>query len=706
MNLNPLNWLPGRGKALPGAVENEGVSREVSQHPYSIALNGYVPREVNPWLYEAIREAVAPIDGAINRIVTLDGIIRFEAESDRLQQQLEDWADNVRVNDKQHGLQAFYQSQGNELYEQGFTIGTFGYSADGRDVERLRVADSKGVIFHRDTDDNLNTYYRKPAPRSGRRDGMENIERILRNSYHAGSMMEKLEGYNYRLINPELEIYGAFNVEADNPYGTSIMRSTEFLSKVLATMDNATHRVWERFGDPMFEVTLKRASRQTDDLDTCRRTLATAFHNVLNAKRNGNSADFVSVIGKDDTLEVNVIGGEGEVLTIEAPARHVLEQIVSKMGIPSWMLGFHWSTAERLAERQGEIALQESRTRFESRRRGLTYVTAAALRARGVTWKPGEWRLTQELPNLQDLVAKAQAGFLEAQTEMMLRDGGMDLPAETDDEGKVLLPTDPGYNRDRARRQKKSLESRLKQEGFAEDGDALEPLETKATRDMQAKWRGLLDDTLSLLELPRTRKAEDEFQYDPSHSQTLREMAAAFAIEIGDDNSALAASLHAAFGIGAATAASELDVEAIVEEARRGYEQALSQRGLELVRNATARAYEDDVLAELQRGAYDGMNPRDVARALRNRFSAHEVDWERIARTEITTAHADAKQATYQQHGVTEYEYVTAGDSRVSSICRSLAAGSPYPVGNGPIPGRDSHPNCRCSTKPVVPDDD
>ena len=37
---------------------------------------GFLPREVNPYFYEALREAVGMLDGGINRLVTLDGIVR------------------------------------------------------------------------------------------------------------------------------------------------------------------------------------------------------------------------------------------------------------------------------------------------------------------------------------------------------------------------------------------------------------------------------------------------------------------------------------------------------------------------------------------------------------------------------------------------------------------------------------------------------
>lgn len=64
----------------------------------------FVPRQVNPHLYEALREAIAPIDGAINRMTTVDGILAVEGDNDALVQEITDWMDNIQVNDLECGF--------------------------------------------------------------------------------------------------------------------------------------------------------------------------------------------------------------------------------------------------------------------------------------------------------------------------------------------------------------------------------------------------------------------------------------------------------------------------------------------------------------------------------------------------------------------------------------------------------------------------
>lgn len=376
------------------------------------ALGGFVPREVNPYFYEALREALGPIDGGINRLVTIDGIIRVRGGNDKLTQMIDaELLKSLPVNDMESGVQAFYAGQGNELYEQGFSVGEMVMDAKGRELIGLRVADSKGVYFRRDPDSlRLQTWYRSPGPKRGtRRDGTDQLETILRNQSQRPA--DWLHAQDFGQINPDRIVYAVFNPESGLPYGVSIMRSIEFVGQGLLKVQNATGHVWDRYGDPPLQLTYKTSNRslQQTDLDKRRAALAAELAKVMDAKRLGNSADFVQAVGKDDDITIKAIGADGQVLEIEMPARHMMEQILAKIGLPAWMLGMQWSTAERMAEQQSEVVLQESRTRFEHRAAGLRRVVETWLRGRGLAWKSGDWELYQELPRLQDELKAAQA---------------------------------------------------------------------------------------------------------------------------------------------------------------------------------------------------------------------------------------------------------------------------------------------------------
>ncbi|MDY6981072.1 MAG: minor capsid protein, partial [Pseudomonadota bacterium] len=451
------------------------------------------------------------------------------------------------------------------------------------------------------------------------------------------------------------------------------------------------------------------------EVDDQRDALASSISDAMAIKRQGNSADVVNVIGPDDELSIKVLGHDGQVLEIETPARHLLENVVAKTGLPSWMLGFHWSTAERLAQRQGEIALQESHTRFELRKPQLKKPCNAALRARGISFKPGDYDLIQDLPNLQDLEAQARANLMDAQAEA-LRNGGDINPGqqgdrEKDDDPKKQITVYRIANSDDDARLLENGHQLIhgkahnhKAETYVEDEDALMRLERRAERGLKNGWDSLYERTLDVLGIdkPKTYKAPDPvFVFDAALMlQDLIDAQDQFVASVSGEDSETAQAMYDSWLRGTLNASNEdllQGLDKVTEDTRNQVAQQLQARSMELVKDATVRAYRDDIVQALQQGAYDGANPRDVARELKKRFGAHEYDWERLARSEIADAQVAGKESQYQAHELSEYDWIRAGGA--CPICVGLAEGGPYPVGTGPKPMRDSHPNCRCTIK-------
>lgn len=726
---NPLSWF-NRAKSSNAAGLSAVVRAGDSMGPWQSTLGGYVPREVNPFLYEALREAVGILDGAIVALVALDGILRVEGGNDRIVNLLQtELFTNIPVNDAEAGMQAFYASLGNELYEQGMSVGEIVMDARGRELIGLRVADSKGIAFSRGADRALRWWYRAPrASVTTRRDGTDQVEAVIRN-VGAARAGELLASADYVELDPKRMVYSALMPEADSPYGTSVFRSLEFVSQILLKIENATGRVWERFGDPPYNLTFKVKNRALASdgaaLEKRRLALAQNLAAVLEAKRNGNSADFVNAIGGDDVLELTVIGGKDQVLEIEKPARHLVEMLLAKIQLPSWMLGLQWSTAERLADVQAEMALQGSRVRFERRLAGLNRVVETFLRGRGLTWKPGDWKLVQELPNLRDELKRAQARFLEAQTELMrsgARGAGQSstvptpgaTPGDDDSEdpergqrgasvtadGQVIwgspwFPSAKAPKRDGG-------------EPWAEPDPELPRLESAYTRQLLDNWGTLRRDTLALLGMgskaARTKTAAPFF-FQPELKPLLEALAREWTAMHGSEDGALVQSMLEAWERGVANAMASLPADAAAQAialSSANVQAQFAARGMELVTSTVARAFSRDVLDDLSAGIYNGESVDTVADRLRARFEAHDYDWERLVRSEMAQAQSLGKIDEYRELGVTRYDYITAEDSRVSAICRANAAGGPYEIGKGPMPMTDSHPNCRCSVGAVI----
>jgi len=723
--LNPMRYFGDKATNSSGTVVRKGNALG----PYNSAFDNYVFREFNPHLYEAIREAMAPIDGAINKMVMLDGVVEVEAETDALQNELDDWMEGVKVNDVEQGFQAFYRSQGNEMYEQGCTIGDYFINAKEKDVTNLRVGDSKGIHFQRNKQTGeLDYYYAPPAQKRGKFDGTENIERVLRNSYeHNGNITSFLEGNNYHKLDPSTLIYAGFNNEADNPYGVSLMRSTEYDSRILLIMKNALGRTWERFGDPIFNVTLKKKKGRgvsQKELDEQEKKIAKNLSDAMTVKKSGNSADIVNIIGPDDEFNIEVLGGDGQVLEIEMPARHLLENIVAKTGLPSWMLGFHWSTAERLALKQSEIVLQDSSTRFSLRKPQLIKPIHAMLRARGIAFNLRDIQLVQNLPNLQDLEAKSRSNLMDAQAEA-IRNGADINPNqqsnannEDDDVKKFLSVYSIANNNEDARLLEMGgcllKAHNHKAESYVEDEPALMRLERKVERALLSAWDQLYDDVIVLLNrgfnkssaksgLKAGAKADHApvFVFDVAIMLTaLKTMQEEFINAMGGEGSVLHTSTLEAFERGIQNALSEdvlSGLDYVTETTRARISRQLQQNGLKLVRDGVIREFGDDIISALAQGAYDGLNPKEVASELKKRFDASDYNWKRLARSEIGMAQGDGKIEQYKAQSIAWYDWVPAAGA--CPICLALAAGGPYRVGHPDSPRivKNSHPQDRCT---------
>lgn len=116
-------------------------------------------------------------------------------------------------------------------------------------------------------------------------------------------------------------------------------------------------------------------------------------------------------------------------------------------------------------------------------------------------------------------------------------------------------------------------------------------------------------------------------------------------------------------------------------------------------------AMDQQISREMANGFTKGLNPKGIAYLINERIDKIGITRARIlARTEIIRAHAEATLNRYEEAGVEgvelRAEWSTAGDGRVCSTCKGLAAAGPYNLdeARGMIP---AHPRCRCSWMPI-----
>lgn len=273
-------------------------------------------------LYRSLRESVPIIDAAIGKIIRLIG--RFEIVThDRDCQPIADrLVRDVRTNGSMSGLNNFIYTYLDSLLTYGEAVGemvfdsalggVWGlYSASLDDVELVADKSPLGLV-------------------------------VCRNDGGIVTPLKYSDRAFATLLNPK----------PGTIHGTSILSGLPFVSSILLRIFESIKTNWERVGDIRFAVTYNPEQSGTVMTKENARLIAEEWKNAM---RSDSVCDFVSV----GDVSVKVIGAESTMPECDIPIRHLLEQIIAKLGIPPFLLGISWSSTERMSEQQADILTSE-----------------------------------------------------------------------------------------------------------------------------------------------------------------------------------------------------------------------------------------------------------------------------------------------------------------------------------------------------------
>ncbi len=682
----------------PGPLQREANP----QGPYTSLFKNYVARKVSPSLYEALRESIPVIDTAIGKLTTLDGLVVVDGDNKGLVQEIEDWKGSVRVNDMERGFQSFVNNQGGETYEQGFCIAEAVPNRDKTDIVRLNVADSKDIRFRKGKG-GMEVWYRGRSDYKGRsRDSTEQVGDILRDNISAADISSLIEQGWVQLDNDKV-IYSSIANENSNPYGTSIIRSMPFVAKTLLTIENATLNSWERFGDPMYKVLYKAGKKKLgeDIVKDRAEALKKAFKSLIQGKREGKSGDLVWGVDSDSDIVIQVIGADNQVLEMEIPTRHALEQICAKTGLFPWVFGFVWGTNERLAQQQSTLMLQEAETRCSPRLPVYTKIIEDMLRLRGRKWKRDDWFLAYDRPNLFDIEARARANFLDAQAEMVRGDSAT---RREDPPEKGAAPT-------RSKGSKCCGETQAK-EARPIPHPELDAVENTLLDKLTEGWKQTEEKVLTILKLPSESKSvkgpedlplAEEFKFTDEQVAAVKKAMKDFAGEWNpayDESRALSFYYGESYSLGAIQAAHMTGASRPIIDIITNSEifEKLVETGFERVKSNTTRVLLEKIIPEMEAHMLAGSNPRHVARQLSKIFGDANNSWERLARSEMSMAAERGKLDEFKAEEVKKVEFVSAPDA--CPICQALVG--IYDIDKVPLPVEATHPRCYCTLASVI----
>ncbi len=376
-----MKWF--QKKAPAGGSATVQLRRSES-HPFGM-MEGYVPlRQGEMALYRGVREAVPVIDAAMMKLVRLAGGLTVVADNRRGQAGLEEFLRTVDTGRGQRGLQSFLDSYLDTMLTYGRGVGEMVLDGDGREIRALLCASPSQVEF---------------------REGENPLDVQL---------CQWRDGVVTPLPYQQLLLFTPFQPEPEHPYGVSLLRSMPFMAEILVKIFQATGMNWERMGNLRFAVVSKPQEGEGDFAQERCRQMASQWSSAMQSTRQGAVRDFVAV----GDVEIKVIGADNQILDSEIPVRQILEQLISRTGIPPFMLGLSWSSTEYMSGQQADILTSE----LTAIRRSLDPVVERICELwLAVHGFGGSARVEWSAINLQDETEESKAALYRAQTEQILR---------------------------------------------------------------------------------------------------------------------------------------------------------------------------------------------------------------------------------------------------------------------------------------------
>lgn len=365
-----LSWFKKNSVAQPVMVQTARTYNTFDNQS-SVELNEKL-------LYDNIRYCIPLVDAAICKIVRLTGGLIVTCTDERYQTLLDDFIENVPVGANGKSLGTFMDCFLDSLLTYGNAIGE--------------------ILVDKNT---------------GKFVGLSNGNIADVEIKFGNSPLEKqyfLKGEKEPISMPQLILFSSINNISGELLGRSILRGLPTLSSILLRIYECIGQNFDRVGNVRYAVTYKPSSDSSEKMFSKERAMQIAkeWADGMNYNQHGQVRDFIAV----GDVDIKAIGSDNQVIDTEIPVRQLLEQLLSKLSIPPFLLGLSWSSTERMSSQQADMLTSE----LEYYRRMLSptvkQICQAYLRSLGSTANVVvDWVNI----NLQDEVELADARLKNAQ---------------------------------------------------------------------------------------------------------------------------------------------------------------------------------------------------------------------------------------------------------------------------------------------------
>ena len=317
------------------------------------------------------------VDVCILKIRRLLGFFDVKCENEETEKLLKEFLEYVKVGTSNRGITEFVGNYLEQLLTYGSALGEI--VIKGRDIAALYNAPLNIVNVKEEKPLELDFYFK---------DGFE----------------EKKCPY------PELILFSALNPEPGEVYGVSLLRGLPFIGDILMKIYRTIGVNWERVGNVRFAVSIK--DENSPFAEERAKMAASEWQKAMRSKE---IHDFISI----GEVSVKAIGADIILPDSQIPVRQMMEQIVTKMGLPPFLLGLSWSSTERMSSQQADILTSE----IDSYRKLISPVIRKIID----TWmrlkgRVSDYELIWNEITMQDEVDHAEARLKNAQADKLIRE--------------------------------------------------------------------------------------------------------------------------------------------------------------------------------------------------------------------------------------------------------------------------------------------
>ncbi len=334
--------------------------------------------------YESLRAQVPILDACFGKIIRLTTGFKIVCENELAQKLVDRFAFDIPVGISGNSLNNFIDMYLDTLLTYGKALGEMSIDSEQRKICGLYIADP--------------TLFRV-------KQGESPIDMRI---------VESFSGEEIDFSHPERLFYTTLNPSVKHPEGVSILRGIPALSSILMRIYECVGQNFDRVGNVRYSVNYRPSDDPSDRAFSKDRAMEIAHEwaDGMTSSRCGVVKDFVSV----GDVEIKVIGADNQILDTEIPVRQLLEQMLSKLSIPPFLLGLNWSSTERMSSQQSDILTSELEYYRRLIEPALRKIVSSFLQLNGFD---DDYQIEWDNINLQDEEKLAKARYYNAQSEQL-----------------------------------------------------------------------------------------------------------------------------------------------------------------------------------------------------------------------------------------------------------------------------------------------